>query len=141
MIDFRWELMSGFFVIFLLLLTILNFTFFQPILRHIEARKNHLAGDQNSAQNDLDEAARLNGLAAETISQARHEAHKIRDEAHKEAIKKAEARIAEEQEKINAEILGFEENLKNDKAELKNALLGQAPLFKERLRIKFITAA
>ncbi|MDR3162325.1 MAG: hypothetical protein LBT81_00485 [Helicobacteraceae bacterium] len=141
MIDFRWELMSGFFVIFLVLLTILNFTFFQPILRHIEARKSHLTSDQNAAQNDLDEAAKVNGLAAEVVSKARHEAHRIREEAHREAVEKVEARLVEEQEKIGAEILGFEEKLKADKAELKNALLGQAPLFKERFRIKFITAA
>ncbi|MDR3347902.1 MAG: hypothetical protein LBN32_04735 [Helicobacteraceae bacterium] len=140
MIEFSPFLMGGFFLVFILLLIFLNFVFFQPMLKHLEDRKLHLANDQGSAEKDIEEVAKLKAEAAEIIASAKQEAYKLKEQIQKEAKKEAEERVALEQTKIAAEIAEHENAVAVQEEALKNALLGEAPLFKERLRIKFIAA-
>ncbi|MDR2033307.1 MAG: hypothetical protein LBP89_01565 [Helicobacteraceae bacterium] len=140
MIDFDPILMGGFFALFIFLLVFLNVTLFKPILNHIDARKDRLQKDQGGADEDGAEAARLLAQAQEVVLSAKQEAHRIKEEALTKAKLKAEERLNAEREKIAKELSKFEIALKTDEANLNSALLGEAPLFKERIKSKFIAA-
>lgn len=140
MIDFSLELMGTIAAVFFLLLLFLNTTFFQPMLRHLDARKDHLQKDQGSADEDNEEAGRLKDEAAALLARAKQEAHRIKEEALNAAKAQVENRLNAEREKIASEVALFEKGLQSEEDALKNALLGQAPLFKERLKAKFVVA-
>ena len=140
MIDFSLELMGTIAAIFFLLLLFLNITFFQPMLRHLDARKDHLHKDQGSADEDNEEAGRLRDEAAAMLTRAKQEAHRIKEEAVNAAKAQVESRLSTEREKIASEMAQFEKGLLSEEEALKNALLGQAPLFKESLKAKFVVA-
>jgi F-type H+-transporting ATPase subunit b len=132
--------MGSFFAIFIALLLFLNAVLFKPVLSHIEARKAALEGDQGVADSDIAERDRLNAEAKKVILEARKEATKIKEAILIEAKEKADAKIAAEQKKIAKELAAFEKTLAESEANLKNALLGEAPLIKERVKTKFIAA-
>ena len=140
MIDFSPYLMGGFFVIFVALMIFLNFILFKPMFAHLDARKAHLTGDQGAADKDIQTANDLKNEAEATILRAKQEAHRIKDEAQKEAKTLADAAIAQAQAAIATEMAQFEMTLQEEEKSLKNALLGEAPLFKERIRTKFVAA-
>ncbi|MDR2638665.1 MAG: hypothetical protein LBC09_02370 [Helicobacteraceae bacterium] len=140
MIKFSPILMGGFFALFIALLVFLNATLFQPVLRHIEARRLHLQNEQGGADDDIAEAARLKAEAEEILRAAKKEAGKIKEEASIKAKLQAETRLNAERETIAAELGAFESALRLDETNLKSALLGEAPLFKERIKTKFIAA-
>ncbi|MDR2151751.1 MAG: hypothetical protein LBO72_02915 [Helicobacteraceae bacterium] len=140
MIEFSAILMGGFFALFIALLVFLNATLFQPLLRHIEARKAHLQNEQGGADDDIAETAGLKAQAEAALSAAKKEASKIKDEALLKAKLQAEERLSAEREAIAKELAEFEKALQADEANLKSALLGEAPLFKERIKTKFIAA-
>ncbi|MDR0664642.1 MAG: hypothetical protein LBF86_03875 [Helicobacteraceae bacterium] len=140
MIEFNAILMGGFFALFITLLVFLNATLFQPLLSHIEARKAHLQNEQGGAEDDTAEALALKTQAEETLLTAKKEAGKIKEEALMKAKLQAEERLNGEREKIVKELAEFEKTLQTDETNLKSALLGEAPLFKERIKTKFIAA-
>ncbi|MGE4295118.1 MAG: hypothetical protein AB7E49_05400 [Campylobacterales bacterium] len=140
MIDFSLELMGTIAAVFFLLLLFLNITFFQPMLRHLDARKDHLQKDQGSADEDNEEAGRLRDEAAALLARAKQEAHRLKDEAVNAAKAQIENRLSAEREKIAVEMAQFEKTLQGDEEALRNALLGKAPLFKESLKAKFVVA-
>jgi F-type H+-transporting ATPase subunit b len=140
MIEFSLVLMCGFFALFIALLVFLSATLFQPVLRQIEARKSHLQSEQGGADEDIAETARLQEEAGEIVRAAKREAANIKEEALAQAKIQAEARLGGEREKIAKELGEFEKTLQTDETSLKSALLGEAPLFKERIKAKFIAA-
>jgi F-type H+-transporting ATPase subunit b len=140
MIDFSFVLMGGFFVLLIALLVFLNATLFQPVMRHIESRRAHLLSEQGGADEDVAEATRLRAEAEAVRIEAKREAHKIKEAALEKAKLIAEERLNSERDKISKELVEFEKSLQTSEANLKSALLGEAPLFKERIKTKFIAA-
>ncbi|GHS89372.1 hypothetical protein FACS189487_09470 [Campylobacterota bacterium] len=140
MVETNVYLMAGFFITFCLLLLILNAILFQPILSHIDARKSYLQKDQGSADDDIAESLRLKAEAAGVIANAKKAASKVKEEALTAAKARADELLGAERERIAAEIARFEKGLETDEANLRNALLGEAPLIKERIKTKFVAA-
>lgn len=140
MIDISLEIMGTTLVVFLFLLLFLNYTFFKPMLAHLDKRKEHLAQDQGSADGDSEEANALRQEAQLALSQAKQQAAKIRDEAIASAKAEVEKKLEAEREKIAQEGLLVAKRLEEEEEALKNALLGQAPLFKEALKAKLAVA-
>lgn len=91
---------------FLLLVAILNNTFFQPLLQAIDSRNDYIRETNNAAKEHLAKAQQLAldyeretaetlKLAQEMVLNAQAEATKLRSEAIAQAIAAAEAQIAQ----------------------------------------------
>lgn len=140
MIVFSLPLMVTFFALFMFLLMYLNATLFKPMLKHLDARKDELLKDQGGADGDNEMAAKLREEARAVIAKAKDEASKIKDSAVATAKDEVEKELNSLREKIAEEVAQFEKNLVEEESSLRSALLGQAPLFKERLKVKIATA-
>lgn len=140
MIDFSPFLMGSFFALFMFLLIFLNATFFKPMLKHLDARKEELLKDQGGADGDSEMASKLKEEARVVIAEAKEKAGKIKDEAVATAKSEVDKELDLLKEKIAIEVAEFEKGLEEQEDTLKSALLGQAPIFKERLKVKFATA-
>ncbi len=140
MIDFSLEIMGTTLIVFLFLLIFLNYTFFKPMLAHLDKRKEHLAQNQGSAEGDKDEALALHQEAATVIAQAKQEAARIRESAIATAKAEVEQKLESERARIAQEEAAQMSRLEEEEAALRNTLLGQAPLFKEALKAKLAVA-
>jgi len=141
MINLDFTLVASVAVIFLLLMWVLNVMLFKPILAHIDGRNKTISDGLSNVDQNSKEIADLEAEASRILEEAKKEAASIRhtavDNAKAEASKKLEAK----QKDVDYEFSGFEKKLEEERVNLKNTLLGQAPLFKESLKAKFVTAS
>ena len=140
MIDISWQLLLTEAGIFLLLLWLLNTMLFKPLVKHMDDRKKSIKDNMESVNDNSSEATGLLDEAAAIVSAAKKEAHDAREKLIGEARELSESRLTLEREKNEKELEAFFETLGKEREELKNTLLGQAPLFKEAIKAKLASA-
>jgi F-type H+-transporting ATPase subunit b len=124
------------FVIFIIVLLLLNKWLYQPLLKLMDDRKTSIANDMKNAGQSSQMIKDLNSQSIEIIERAKVEASKIREKALISAKKNAEIKILAKKKELEDEYNLFLESLSKERVELKNALLSQMPLFKESLKAK-----
>ncbi|SFV71139.1 ATP synthase B' chain [hydrothermal vent metagenome] len=105
----------------------------------MDDRDSSIAKDLEAAQGFSGNTDELNAKADEVISNAKNEAASIRQKAIDDEKTLAASKVETKQNELEVEYTKFVEKLNADKANLKNALLSQMPLFKESLKAKFST--
>jgi F-type H+-transporting ATPase subunit b len=140
MIELNIALLATETVIFLLLLWVLNVILFKPILLHLDGRKKAIADGQNSVNDNADEVSALEAQAREIIHKAKLEALQIKEQAVSAAKGETEKRLNEKRASNEVDMKTFLSQLEDDRINLKNTLLGQAPLFKESLKAKLVSS-
>ena len=128
-------------VLFLVLLVLVNRMLISPMVLHMDNRKKSIEDGLQKAGGDNEEVAALEAEATKVIHDAKHAAYELREQKIAEAKAKLEQKIAAKKAEIEAEIEKFHSTLQEQKAELKNAILSQAPLFKESLKAKLIATS
>ena len=136
MLDISGSLLLITFVTFILVLILLNKWLYQPLLKLMADRKDSLASDMKNADSNGQAIKDLNSKSVEIIERAKVEASQIREKALSSAKKNAESKISAKKKELDGEYNSFLESLSKERAELKNALLSQMPLFKESLKAK-----
>jgi F-type H+-transporting ATPase subunit b len=136
MLDILPELLLVTGVVFLFLLFFLNKTLYKPLLAFIDNRNNAINRDlENAGKNASDVAAYFKEI--ETIlAEGREQAHRIKEAALNEAKAKAAQKIESRRAQLEMQSETLLKQLESDKAEFKNHLLANMPLFKEGVTAK-----
>jgi F-type H+-transporting ATPase subunit b len=141
MIDLDLTLIAVEAVIFLFLLVILNKILIKPIVSHLDARNKSIKDGLTNVNQNSQEISELEAQAEEIIHAAKKAAHDLREEKINAAKKAVQEKIEAKKAVIEAELQKFQSELDEKRVELKNSLLGQAPLFKESLKVKLISTS
>ncbi|MDD2450770.1 FoF1 ATP synthase subunit B' [Sulfurovum sp.] len=137
MLDLHLPLMLFVLVLFIALLVLLNNMLFQPLIKFMDDRDNSIAKDLEAAKGLSGNTDELNAKAEDILSNAKAEAAAIRQKAIDDEKTLAASKVETKQSELEQEYASFVERLASNKAELKNSLLSQMPLFKESLKAKF----
>ncbi|MCB4751756.1 MAG: F0F1 ATP synthase subunit B' [Sulfurovum sp.] len=137
MLDIHISLIIFVFVLFLILLVVLNRLLLKPLLNFMDSRDHSIAKDLKVAKGMNSNIDELNAKAEENISNAKSEAAAIRQKAIEEEKILALSKIETKQGELDKVYAEFMENLVEQRQNLKNKLLSQMPLFKESLKAKF----
>ncbi|MDR0579976.1 MAG: F0F1 ATP synthase subunit B' [Campylobacteraceae bacterium] len=136
MLDMYLTLIFSTAIVFLALLVILNKILYKPLLNFMDNRDTLIKKDLENATKNSDDTSVYYEEANKIILEAKNQAAKERaDLLAKEKIE-SEAKIKERKSKLEAEYDEFIKTLEKEKKELKNALNGQLPLYKEAIKAK-----
>jgi len=91
---------------------------------------------QQVGSND-DEVSALIAKSEQTVMNAKLEAAALREKVIADAKELAQSKLDAKRAELAGEYLEFEKTLAQERKELNNALLSQAPLFKEAIKAKF----
>jgi F-type H+-transporting ATPase subunit b len=123
-------------VLFLVLLAVLNKILYKPLLDFINNRNSLIKKDLEDAAQNADDVSVYYEEANQIILDAKNKAAVKRIELLAAAKTDANKQLATKKSKLESEYNKFIKTLDNEKAELKNALRGQIPLFREALKAK-----
>ncbi|MDR1284711.1 MAG: F0F1 ATP synthase subunit B' [Campylobacteraceae bacterium] len=136
MLDMYLTLILPTAAIFLVLLFVLNKILYKPLLSFMDSRNTLIKKDlENATKNSTDTSVYYEEVN-QIILNAKNEAAKERADILAKAKIHSEDKIKERKSKLEAEYLEFAKALENEKKELKNALIGQLPLYKEAIKAK-----
>ncbi len=137
MLDISPELLLSTLVVFLILIAVLNSWLYSPLLAFIQKRDEDIQNDLSKAGSNDKEIKELLEKAQSIVDNAKLEAAAIREKVIADAKELAESRIEAKKATLAKEYEEFERTLEQKSIELKNDLLGQVPVFKEALKLKF----
>jgi F-type H+-transporting ATPase subunit b len=138
MIDLDLMLILSVAAIFLLLLVALNVMMFKPITLHLDGRKKTIEDGLTNVNQNSQEIKDFELKAEAILRSAKQKANEIREIATQNAKEAAEKELEAKRVANEQEMQGFYAELEDEQTSLKNSLLGQAPLFKESLKAKFV---
>lgn len=141
MIDLNLTLILTEAAIFLFLLVVLNKILIGPIVAHVDARNKSIKDGLGSVSQNSHEVAELERQADEIIKNAKTAAQELRNKKLSIARKSVHDKIEARKITVEEELRQFNDELQAKRVDLKNALLGQAPLFKESLKVKLISSS
>lgn len=122
--------------VFLVLLILLNKMFYKPLMEFMDNRNNSISRDlENAGKNASDVVAYYQEIEA-ILAEGRVEAAKIKETALNEAREKAAQKIVQKKSEIEAQAIAFANEIAAEREVFKSSLLGQVPLFQERVVAK-----
>ncbi|MCH5322371.1 MAG: F0F1 ATP synthase subunit B' [Helicobacter sp.] len=124
------------FVIFLILIYLLNHILYKPLLAFMDARDISIKKDSQGVEENATEIKALQKEAEEILQQARQEATLIKNKAQDKAKESAEVKISQKKDELAQKYNEFVQGLEEEKTKLRNSLLPQLPIFKESLKAK-----
>lgn len=126
------------FIVFILLIIILNFWLYRPILDFMAKREEMFSSETSKLDEEKGKIARLHKEAQELIANARHEARIIRELANKEAGAKYEESFERAKNEIEARFIESKKILDEQRSVLREELVSKIPLFQQEIenRIK-----
>ena len=137
MLDISPELLVGTLVVFLILIAVLNSWLYKPLLDFMQKRDDDIQRDLSKTGSNDKEIKELLEKAQSIVDKAKLEAAAIREKVIADAKELAESRIEAKKATLAKEYDEFERSLEQRRMELKDELLGQVPVFKEALKLKF----
>ncbi|MDR2080398.1 MAG: F0F1 ATP synthase subunit B' [Campylobacteraceae bacterium] len=123
-------------LLFLFLLVVLNKILYKPLLDFINNRNSMIQKDLENASQNADDVSVYHEEANQIILDAKNKAAAKRIELLASARADANKKLDAKKSKLESEYSEFIKTLENEKAELKNALRSQMPLFREALKAK-----
>ncbi|MDD2357886.1 MAG: FoF1 ATP synthase subunit B' [Thiovulaceae bacterium] len=137
MLDISPILLGVTLVVFLILIAVLNSWLYRPLLSYMSKRDADLKRDLHQVGSNDDEVSALIAKSEQTVMDAKLEAAALREKVIADAKELAQSKLDAKRAELAGEYLEFEKTLAQERKELNNALLSQAPLFKEAIKAKF----
>ncbi len=137
MLDISPILLGVTLVVFLILIAVLNSWLYRPLLSYMNKRDADLKRDLQKVGSNDDEVSVLIAKSEQTVMDAKLEAAALREKVIADAKELAQSKLEVKRAELASEYLEFEQTLAQERKELNNALLSQAPLFKEAIKAKF----
>ncbi len=137
MLDISPILLGVTLVVFLILIAVLNSWLYRPLLSYMSKRDADLKRDLQQVGSNDDEVSVLIAKSEQTVMDAKLEAAALREKVIADAKELAQSKLDAKRAELAGEYLEFEKTLAQERKELNNALLSQAPLFKEAIKAKF----
>ncbi|TLD85112.1 F0F1 ATP synthase subunit B' [Helicobacter sp. MIT 11-5569] len=124
------------FVIFLILMYLLNRMLYKPLLGFMDTRDASIRKDSEGIDGNTADIRALKKEANDILQKAKEEAALIKNKAHDSAKQTAEIKISQKKEELAQKYSMFMSELEDEKARLKASLNSEIPLFKESLQAK-----
>ncbi|MCI0500608.1 MAG: F0F1 ATP synthase subunit B' [Epsilonproteobacteria bacterium] len=136
MLDISPILLLSSMIIFLIVLSQLNRSLYQPLFKHMDDRQESIQKGLESTRNNAEDIDSLMKEAQSIIAKAKKEASSIRENAYSEAKALGESKMAEFRSELDSKYNSFVSDLSSQKEYVKNSLVGNIPQFKEILSAK-----
>lgn len=127
------------FVIFLILVYLLNRILYKPLLSFMDTREASIRKDSEGIESNAIEIKALEKEADDILRKAREEAALIKNKAHDSAKQAAEMKISDKKSELAQKYDAFMIDLESDKKKLRESLSSQVSFFKESLQSKLKT--
>jgi F-type H+-transporting ATPase subunit b len=137
MLDISPILLGVTLVVFLILIAILNSWLYRPLLSYMSQRDADIKKDLQQVGSNDSEIDDLIAKSEQIVMSAKLEAAALREKVIADAKELAQSKLDAKRAEMASEYLEFEQKLAQEREELNNALLSQAPLFKEAIKAKF----
>lgn len=137
MLDISPILLGVTLVVFLILIAILNSLLYRPLLSYMNKRDADIKRDLQQVGSNDDEVSELISKSEQIIMNAKLEAAALREKVIADAKELAQSKLEAKRAEMASEYLEFEQKIAQEREELNNVLLSQAPLFKEAIKAKF----
>lgn len=129
-------LMALVFVVFMVLIYLLNAWLFKPMFAFMASREDSIAKDVATTQSYKEHIAKIEQDIAQTLSKARKESADIIENATKEAKIAYENQMNEKKSENEAKFAKAKKELQTQKDALYTALLADLPVFQNALSHK-----
>jgi F-type H+-transporting ATPase subunit b len=124
----------------LLMIWVLNRTFFRPINRIIEAREKHKGGAGGEAESILKDVAEKQSLYTKEMLEARSASYEVIEKQRAEAIAERQAKIAAAKEETARAIASQKQELQNQTAEARAAIAIEAEEMSDKIAANILRA-
>ncbi|MDD6055594.1 MAG: F0F1 ATP synthase subunit B' [Helicobacter sp.] len=124
------------FVIFLILVYLLNRILYKPLLGFMDTREASIRKDSEGIEGNAADIKALKQQADDILRSAREEAAFIKNKAQESAKQIAEEKISQKKSELAEKLNLFMATLNDDKTRLKASLQTEIPLFKNALTAK-----
>jgi len=124
------------FILFLFLSFSLKSIYFEPVLKHIDARNSSLNTSMDSATKALSEIGLVEEECDVILKHARKEASEYVASSVEKHKEEEQILIEKEKERIKQNIAEFMENLKQEKELVKLAISSESDTFKQLFKSK-----
>ncbi|MCI5968771.1 F0F1 ATP synthase subunit B' [Helicobacter sp.] len=124
------------FVVFLVLVYLLNRMLYKPLLVFMDTRDASIKKDSEGIESNTADIKALKKQADEILQKAREEAACIKSKAYDSAKQVAEMKISDKKNELAQKYHTFMVSLEGEKEKLKVSLRSEIPLFKESLQAK-----
>ena len=124
----------------LLMIWVLNRTFFRPINRIIESREKHKGGAGGEAEQILKDVAEKQSRYTKAMLEARSEGYEVIEKLRAEAIAQRQAKIAAAKEETARAFASEKEELENQAAEARAAIAREAEEMSDKIAANILRA-
>lgn len=124
------------FVVFLVLVYLLNRMLYKPLLDFMDTRDASIKRDSKGIEGNAADIEALKKEADNILQKAREEAALIKSKAYDNAKQAAEVKISDKKGELTQKYNAFMTSLEDEKEKLKASLYSEVPLFKESLQTK-----
>lgn len=124
------------FVIFLVLVYLLNRMLYKPLLGFMDTRDVSIKKDNEGIEGNAADIKALKKEADDILQKAREEAALIKNKAYESAKETAKVKITDKKNELTQKYNAFITSLEDEKERLKMSLRSEVPFFKESLQSK-----
>lgn len=124
------------FVVFLVLIYLLNRILYKPLIGFMDTRDASIKRDSEGIEGNTTDIKALQKEASEILQAARQEAALIKNKAQDNAKQAAEVRISQKKDELAQKYNVFISSLEEEKIRLKTSLESEIPIFRESLKTK-----
>lgn len=125
----------------LLMIFVLNRTFFRPVNRIIEARVKNKGGRFTEAEQILNQVSEKQASYNAAVLGARNEGYQLIEKERAEALKRREAEINQAKEEVTATIAREKEELDRQTADARQAIAREADEMAKKISSNILNAA
>ena len=124
------------FVVFLMLVYLLNRMLYKPLLGFMDTRDASIKKDSEGIEGNAADIKALQKQADDILQRAREEAALIKNKPQESAKQASEMKISQKKDELAQKYSEFMTGLEEERVKLKTALHSEIPLFKYGLQAK-----
>ena len=117
----------------LLMIWILNRTFFRPINRILEARVRNKGGRFTEAEEILNQASQKRAVYEESLLKARSEGYELIEKERAEAVRRREAELSQVKEEVSRAFEQEKEELNRQSVETRRQIAQEAEVMADKI--------
>ena len=125
----------------LLMIYVLNRTFFRPVNRIIEARVKNKGGRFTEAEEILNQVSEKQARYSEAMREARTEGYQLIEKERAEALKRRETEINQTKEEVTSTLAQEKEELTRQTVEAREAIAREADEMAKKISANILNAA
>ncbi|HEG2581518.1 TPA: F0F1 ATP synthase subunit B' [Campylobacter lari] len=132
--DVHFSIMIATGVIFLLMIAILNYMLYKPLIKFMDSRDLTIKNDEEKMKKNSDDVSNVESELEKIHIQTRDEINQIKSKAIEEAKIKQEKELSTRKRELEDQMLVFLKSLREKEKELKEEMRLKMPEFKQSFK-------